>query len=131
MANAYLNVYTNNPTEGGTDGTTVSEGDYTSPISVVLDASKNEEKVIKLAIRAESDYYAESGTTISDSGDTNDRLKLSFSSDTGWADSLTFSDTILSTNTIFYAKATSDSLENPQTDRSVSFNVTATIKAAV
>lgn len=129
MANAFLNIFTNNPTAGGTDGTMVSENDFTSPISVTLDASKDEEKVIKLAIRTESGYVTQSDTTISDSGDTNDRLKLSFSSDTGWADSITFSDTIVASNVIFYAKASSNSAEKPQSDRSIKLNVQAVIQA--
>ena len=37
MANAYLNVYMNNPTADGTDGTQVStDGANTSPISATL-----------------------------------------------------------------------------------------------
>ena len=48
MANAYINVYKNNPTSGQTDGTVVStDGAYTDPISVVLNASNAESKKIK------------------------------------------------------------------------------------
>lgn len=55
MANAYLNVYMNNPTADGTDGTQVStDGANTSPISATLDASKAESSVIKCALRCES-----------------------------------------------------------------------------
>lgn len=56
MAN-YYHIYVNNPTVGQTDGTIVSEnGLMTSPISVTLDATKNEKKVIKCAIRCEEGY---------------------------------------------------------------------------
>ena len=52
MSNAYINVYKNNPTVGGTDGTAVSTGGaYTEPIVVSLDASQSESKKVKLAIR--------------------------------------------------------------------------------
>ena len=76
MANPYINVYMNNPTEGETDGTAVSDGNFNSPISFVLDASQNESKVQKCAIRTESGYVTTGETTISDNNDTNDRLKL-------------------------------------------------------
>lgn len=47
MAN-YYHIYTNNPGAGLQDGTVVSEnGLMTAPISVTLDATKNESKVIK------------------------------------------------------------------------------------
>lgn len=121
----------NNPTAGGTDGTAIStDGTYTAPLTFTLDAVQSETKIAKLGIRTESGYIAQSGTTIADSSDTNDRWKLSFSSDTGWADSITFSDTITATNSIFYAKATSATAETPSNDRSVSLNVQAVIQSS-
>lgn len=130
MANPYINLYTNNPTAGATDGTAIStDGTYTAPFTVTLDASTNESKIIPLGIRTESGYIVASDTTISDSGDTNDRWKFSLTSDTGWADSITLaSDTVTSLNTIFYVKASSDSSESPQSDRSVSFQVSTLIQ---
>lgn len=130
MANQYINLYMNNPTSGGTDGTAIStDGTYTAPLSITLDASVSETKIVELGIRTESGYETTGSTTIADSGDTSDRWKLSFNSDTGWADSITFTDTITTTNTIFYAKASSATSEQPQTDRSVSLQVTTTIVA--
>lgn len=56
MAN-YYHLYTNNPTAGAQDGTIVSENRLmTSPISVMLDALKNESKAIKCAIRCEEGF---------------------------------------------------------------------------
>lgn len=58
----YHHIYTNNPTAGKTDGTIVSENRlFTSPISVTLNASQNEEKIIKCAIRCEEGYKAGDG----------------------------------------------------------------------
>ena len=129
MSNPYINVYKNNPTAGGTDGTAISTSDtFTEPLTVTLDAAQSETAIVKLGIRTETGYQA-SDTTIGDLGDTNDRWKFSFSSDTGWADSITFTDTITTTNTIFYAKATSATTETPYTDRSVKLRVTSTIVA--
>ena len=62
MAN-YYHIYTNNPSAGLQDGTVVSEnGLMTAPISVTLDATRNESKVIKCAIRCEEGYES-SGTS--------------------------------------------------------------------
>lgn len=128
MANPYLNLYNNNPTAGGTDGTAVSTGDYSNSISFNLDASVSETKVQTLAIRTESGYMAASGTTISDVGDTDDFWKLSLDN-VNWSDTIVFSDTITATNTLFYIKATSATSENPSRDRGVKFRVVADIEA--
>lgn len=127
MANPYINVYMNNPTEGATDGTAVSTGDNTTPISFVLDASQNESKIQKCAIRTESGYITTGETTISDNNDTNDRLKLCWTEDGTFADSISTAEAIDSLNTIFYAKASSSSSESPQTDMSISLQVKCVI----
>ena len=37
MSNPYINVYKNNPTAGGTDGTAISTSDtFTEPLTVTL-----------------------------------------------------------------------------------------------
>lgn len=131
MANAYLNLYMNNPTAGGTDGTAISTGgDYTAPFSFRLDASQSETKTATLAIRTGTGYQTSGNTTISDSNDTADKWKLSLDGET-WSDTIVFSDTITATNTIFHVKASSDNSESPQTDRSVKLNVQAIVVATV
>lgn len=131
MANAYINVYQNNPTAGGTDGTAVSTGGaYTAPITVSLDASQNETKTVKLAIRTEAGYTTSGNTVISDNGDTNDRWKLCMTENGTFADSITISSAITNANVIFYAKASSVDTESPSTDRSVSLQVQTVIAAA-
>lgn len=128
MANAYINVYKNNPTEGATDGTAVStDGDNTSPIEFTLDAAQNESQKVKLAIRTESGYVTSGTTTITDVNDTNDRLKLCWTENGTFADTITTANSIGSVNTIFYAQGSSSSSENPQTDRSASFQVNCVI----
>lgn len=130
MANLYINLYMNNPTAGGTDGTIIStNGDYTSPLTVTLDAATSETKTVKLAIRTESGYVTTTDTTISDVGDTNDRWKLSLTENGTFADSLTFPNTIGGANVLFYARASSSVAEDPQSDRSVSFSVVTTVGA--
>lgn len=132
MANSYINVYKNNPTVGLTDGTAVSTGgDNTSPIEFTLDASINESKKQKLAIRTEAGYVTTGTTTISDNNDTNDRLKLCWTENGTYADSISTADAIDSVNTIFYAQASSSSLEAPQIDRSANIKVSCVIAVAV
>lgn len=131
MANAFLNVYMNNPTAGETDGTAIStDGTNLAPLVVTLNSATNETKKIKLAIRTETGYQTSGDTTISDNGDTNDRWKLCLTEDGEYTDSITFTDTITATNTIFWAQASSASTETPISDRSVSLQVTAVIQAA-
>lgn len=130
MSNAYINVYKGNPTAGGTDGTAVSTGGtYTEPITVALNASEAETKKVRLAIRCETGYTTVGDTTISDSGDTNDRWKLCLTENGTYTDSITITSAIDTTNTIFWAQASSATTENPGTDRSVSLAVSATITA--
>ena len=126
MSDPYINIYKNNPTAGDTDGTAVStDGDFTAPISFILDASIGESAAQKLAIRSESGYIA-TDVEISDYNDTNDRLKLSLTENGGYSDSITLG-TVSAVNTIFWAQASSASTENPQTDRSASFKVKGAI----
>lgn len=130
MANAYINLYKNNPTAGGTDGTAIStDGTYTSPLTVSLDAAINESKTVKLAVRTETGYTTTGSTTISDNGDTNDRWKLCLTENGTFTDSITISNAITNVNTVFYAKASSADTEVPSTDRSVSLRVAASIAA--
>lgn len=61
----YYHLYMNNPTAGAVDGTKVSEDHaFTSPISAVLNASNNESKLIKLAIRCEKGYETVGNVTL-------------------------------------------------------------------
>lgn len=83
----YYHLYMNNPTAGAADGTKVSEDHaFTAPISAVLNASNNESKLIKLAIRCESGYETVgnvtvkklywNGTTTAETGGNLDKWKF-------------------------------------------------------
>lgn len=125
-ANDYINLYTNNPTAGATDGTAVSTGGtFLAPISFTLDASENESQTVKLGVRTEQGYIA-SGVSIADQNDTNDRLKLCLTANGTFTDSISIG-SVSAVNTIFYARASSADTENPQTDRSTSFKVSGVI----
>lgn len=141
MANAYLNVYMNNPTADGTDGTLVStDGAQTSPISATLDASKEENAVIKLALRCGSGYVTDTnGASITFEGNTASKWLVAYSAsntgdtapaDSAFASSTTIPMQIEQKNVIFWVKATSSKDENPANDTSVKLKVSAKIVAA-
>lgn len=105
----YPDIYQDNPTAGTNDGTAVSSGnDYSSPISVNLDASKSESKIVKLSIRATS----QSSDTEISIFDNRNHLKLSKNAEGPFSDSLTF-DSLNGDNQIFYVQANSNIDELP------------------
>ena len=131
MANEYMNVYMNNPTTGQRDGTAISlEGVQVNPLVVSLDASTNESKKVKMAVRTETGYVATGNVTISDNNDSSDRWKFSLTEDGTYSDTIIISSSVGSVNSIFYAQASSSSLENPARDTSVSIKVEAVIDKA-
>lgn len=130
MANTFINLYGGNPTGGLSDGTIIStDGTQTAPLVITLDAAQNEVKKQKLAIRCEEGYAAMSGTIIQDNNDTNDHWKFSLTENGVYEDSITIASGIDTGNSIFWAQASSSSLESPSRDTSVSIRVNATIEA--
>ena len=122
-----LHIYTNNPTEGGKDGTEVSSGTELSPISVLLDAGKAEEKAVKCAMRCESGFHIDGALTIKFVGDHADKWKAAINNgytaetvleSAEWKDSISLSN-VADKNTIFWVKALSSADEPPQQDTSV------------
>ena len=122
-----LHIYMNNPTEGGKDGTEVSSGTELSPISVLLDAGKGEQKAVKCAVRCESDFHIDGVLTIKFVGDHADKWKAAmdnkYTAETvlesaEWKDSISLSN-VGDTNTVFWVKALSTTDEVPQQDSSV------------
>ena len=127
MANAYMNIYMGNPTAGGTDGTVVSlDGVQSSPVAFTLDATRNESGTQTLALRCASGYKTSGNTTITFSGTTAAKWKVS-ADGTTWADSIVIASEIAETNTLFYVKATSSDDEEPANDISVLVDVTAIV----
>ena len=122
-----LHIYMNNPTEGGKDGTEVSSGTELSPISVLLDAGKGEQKAVKCAVRCESGFHIDGALTIKFVGDHADKWKIAldnrYTAETAlesadWKDSIALSN-VGAANAIFWVKALSTADENPQNDTSV------------
>lgn len=128
MANPYINIYKNNPTVGGTDGTAVSDdGSFTAPVSVTLDASQNQQEIVKLAVRCEDGYCTDGNTTIEVINDTANHWSLCGTQNGTFSSSITISSTISSVNVIFYAKAVSSSSESPGIYNTPKFQTTTKI----
>ena len=128
----------NNPTANATDGTEISNGTETLPLTFTLNSSKNETGAAKCAIRCDSGYSISGGASIYGSGTNSSRW--AFALDNNYTDATeavqfaTWQDTIVAnnvgaSNVIFWAKATSSSLDNPSNDRSVDFIGTGLVVA--
>ena len=125
---AHLHLYMNNPTAGGVDGTEISSGTETLPLSFTLDASKAETKAAKVAVRCDSGYKVDGDTSIYFEGTNAAKWRVAADdtyadADTAltyatWASTLTIAN-VDATNKIFWVKATSETTENPQNDRTV------------
>ena len=133
MANPYINIYNNNPTSGATDGTAVTtDGSYGNAIRVDLDAAQSESKIVKLAVRTVTGFYADNVYITSETtGDVSQKwlFGLDPNDSTSFSTDLSLTDVVDDMNTIFYAKATSSSSELPSTDTSEKLKLTATIYA--
>lgn len=130
MANEYINVYKGNPTAEAKDGTAVStDGTFTAPIEFTLNVANPAPQTVALAVRTEEGYITAGNTTISDLNDINDRLKLCWTPDGTFADSISTAEAITAVNKLFYARASASSSERPQTDISAKFSLDCTIAA--
>ena len=138
MANVCINLYTGNPTAGGTDGTVVSTGDTeTSPVSVTLNATNSETAIVKCALRCETGYKTSGDTKITFTGTS--AAKWQVAADNSYADAtaaaaatfastLTISTSIAATNTVVWLKALSSADESPANDTGTDLQVACTVE---
>ena len=144
-----INLYTNNPTAAGKDGSLISqEMTQTSPLSMTVKAG--ESKACKVGIRCDTGYKTTGKTTLSfaywdgteykeaggnigkwffapDDNYTSEEAALSGAT---WSSTLNISDVIGDTNKIIWVKVTAGKNDSPITDNTVSICVKATIEAA-
>ena len=138
MANQ-LHIYTNNPTAGGVDGTEVSSGTGLSPITVRLDASKEETQAVKCALRCDTGFKIDGEVAVSLIGTNTAKWKLAKDADYAdaaaalssatWADTLSIS-AVAASNVIFWTKGMSSKDESPQKDTSVSIQAVGKVVTA-
>lgn len=134
----YISIYTGNPTKDMNDGTVVSEnGSFTSPLTVTLNATKEEVKYIKCAVRCMSGYATVGDTVLTFEGANKERWQMALDNDyddetvksASFTSSLVISDEIENKNKIFWVRASSVKTETPSNDQGVSLKLDATIKA--
>lgn len=128
MAAKHLRLYMNNPTAGGVDGTEISSGDDTLPLSITLDASKAESKAVKCAVRCDSGYLVDGDTDLYFEGTNAAKWQIAADNNYSdadialnmavWSSTLSISG-VAATNKVFWVKATSATTEDPQNDRTV------------
>ena len=133
-----IQIYTNNPTVMGTDGTLVSNGTGLAPISVSLDAAKEEQKAIKCALRVPEGYKQQGSITLKFTGDTASLWKIAQGYDEtdaakaltslAWKDEITVEEGAeVHTNYVFWVRAGCSKDERPQSDTSVKLQAEGTI----
>ena len=135
----HLRLYMNNPTAGGVDGTEISSGDETLPLSITLDASRAETKAVKVAVRCDSGFLIDGDTAIYFEGTNAAKWQVATDDNytdaesainlAQWASTITIAN-VAATNKIFWVKATSSTDENPQNDRSVKLVAEGLVVAA-
>ena len=134
----YISIYTGNPTKDMNDGTVVSEnGSFASPLTVTLNATKEEVKYIKCAVRCMSGYATVGDTVLTFEGANKERWQMALDNDyddetvksASFTSSLVISDEIENKNKIFWVRASSVKTETPSNDQGVSLKLDATIKA--
>lgn len=135
----HLKIYMNNPTATGIDGTEISSGDDTLPLSITLDASQAETKAAKCAVRCDSGYQIEGDTDIYFEGTNAAKWQVAADDNYAnaetalnmavWSSTLTIAN-VAATNKIFWVKATSSTDENPQNDRSTKLTAEGLVVAA-
>lgn len=130
MANPFINIYKDVQTEEPYSGTVVSsDGTFTAPVEVTLDASQAESKKVRLGVRTEYGYLVDGDTTISIVNDFNNHWFIA-QGQAAMTDFTTKSITMSNVgneNAIFFVRATSSTSEGPGYENSCSIQLQAKI----
>lgn len=125
MANPYINIYKFDEATQAYSKAVSTGNSFTEPIQCTLDAEQNESKTIPLAIRTETGYTAPNVSITAYGGS-----RFTLSKDNISFDATIAFDNVGTTNQIFYALATSQDTEQPQTDRRTKFRFSGKLKVA-
>lgn len=129
VANDYINLYVDNPTAGRADGTLMSLGDDgSSPLSVTVNASKNERKIVKVALRCQPGYKTDGDTTVWVRGANAEKWSLCKTEDGTYGSALVIDELITDVNYIFYISGAATNGELPDIDLTCKLMVNTTIK---
>ena len=127
--NPFINLYMDDPTDGRNDGTLVSlDDDTSSPIQATVNASKEEVKKQKLALRCETGYSTNADTTIWFKGANADKWSVSMTENGTYSSTLIISDAIVDKNVTFWIAGHGVNGELPDVDLTTKIKVSTNIK---
>lgn len=128
----HLRLITNNPTQGGKDGTVTQIPTTTIPINAIVNTGTANHSLVKVALRCDEGYMTTGDWEVSFVGTTANRWAIAdgalypteeLAETATYADSLTLSDVIRNTNRVLWLKASTDGVEGNVVDTSVSLRI--------
>ena len=128
----HLRLITNNPTQGGTDGTVTPIPAATIPINAIVNTGTANHSLVKVALRCDEGYMTTGDWEVSFIGTTANNWSVAdgafypteeLAETATYTDSLTLSDVIRNTNRVLWLKASTDGVESNVVDTSVSLRV--------
>ena len=127
-----LRLITNNPTQGGKDGTVTPVPATTIPINVIVNTGTANHSLAKVALRCDDGYMTTGEWEVSFVGTTAARWSVAdgalypteeLAETATYTPSLTLSDVIRNANRVLWLKASTDGAEGSVVDTSVSLRV--------
>jgi hypothetical protein len=128
----HLRLVTNNPTQGGTNGTVTPISAATIPINAIVNTGTANHSLVKVALRCDDGYMTTGEWEVSFVGTTAARWSVADgalypteeSAETAtYTPSLTINSVVGSTNRVLWLKASTDGTEENAVDTSVSLRV--------
>ena len=128
----HLRLVTNNPTQGGKDGTVTPIPTTTIPINAIVNTGGANHTLVKVALRCDDGYLTTGAWEVSVVVTTAHRWSVADGAlypteepaeTATYSSSLTLSDVIGSTNRVLWLKASTDGAEGSVVDTSVSLRV--------
>ena len=128
----HLRLITNNPTQGGKDGTVTPIPTTAIPINAIVNTGTANHSLVKVALRCDDDYMTTGAWEVSFVGTTAARWNVAdgalyptdeLAETATYTPSLTLSDVIGNTNRVLWLKASTDGAEGSVVDTSVSLRV--------
>lgn len=128
----HLRLVTNNPTQGGKDGTVTPIPTTAIPINAIVNTGAANHSLVKVALRCDDGYMTTGVWEVSFVGTTDRRWSVAdgalcpneeFAETATYTDSLTLNDVIKNTNRVLWLKASTDGVEGNVVDTSVSLRV--------
>lgn len=133
----HLHLYMNNPSEGLRDGTEISAGDGTLPLTFLLEVNTAGTKCQLCAVRCDEGFYVNGTTTILKEGTSAGKWKFAYISsnfvtaeealeNAEWLDTLDIAN-VADTNKTFWVKATTATTDAVVSDTSVQIIATGLV----